>query len=311
MLLRGEGYQAVKITIFGTYTGMIVAILLIPLFIFTAQQVFAFLKPYLAYLLILIAVYMIIKEKEWIWSLFLFLLSGSLGIVVFSIPNMREPLFPLLSGLFGVSGLIISYFENTCIPKQTITDDITLKPKSLAKSLLGSSIGVFLIQFFPGLGPAQGAVISGQIIRDIKDEGYLALVGAMGTMSVVFSLVTFYVLGKAKDGAIVAISKLVEINFSGFLLLVLVFLFSGSLAVPLTLWFSKLFSKLVVKINYRILVTTVTLMIFAMGLLLNGWLGIIILIASSAIGLIAPMKGIARSHAMGCLILPVILYLIL
>ena len=254
---------------------------------------------------------MIIKEKQRFLSFFLFLISGTLGIIVFSIPNMREPLFPLLSGLFGVSGLIISYFENTNIPKQRITKKIDIDMKSLLKSLLGSSVGVFFIQFFPGFGPAQGAVISGQLIKDIKDKGYLALVGAMGTMSVIFSLVTFYMLGKAKDGTIVVISKLTEINQNGFLLLLFVFLFAGSLALPITLWFSRIFSKLIVKINYKLLVIGIIILIFLMALILNGWIGVLILITSSAIGLIAPLKGVARNHAMGCLILPVIFYLLI
>ena len=311
MLLKGEGHQAVKITILGTYIGMIVAIILIPLFMFSAQKIFAFLKPYLVYLLIILMAYMILKDKQKFWNFLLFMISGTLGVIVFSIPNLNEPLFPMLSGLFGVSGLMISYFENTKIPLQKIETKIKLKTKDLVKAIFGSSIAVFLIQFFPGLGPAQGAVISNQIVKDVKDKGYLALVGAMGTMSVVFSLVTFYTLGKAKDGTIVVISKLLDVNFNSFLILVVVFLFAGSVSVFLTLWFSKIFSKFIVKVNYKMLVISIILFIFGMSLFLNGWLGLIVLITSAAIGLIAPLKGIGRNHAMGCLILPVILYFLL
>ena len=256
-------------------------------------------------------VYMIAKDKKWVWSLLLFTLSGILGIIVFSLPNLNEPLFPMLSGLFGVSGLVISYFENTKIPKQKISKNIDLKLKELGKALFGSSIATFFIQFFPGLGPAQGAVISNQIIRDVKDKGYLAMVGAMGTMSVVFSLVTFYVLNKAKDGTIVVISKLMEVNLNSFLMLVFVFLIAGSISVFLTLWFSKIFSKLITKVNYKALVISVMVFIFIMSLILNGPIGIIILITASALGLIAPVKEIGRNHAMGCLILPVILNFLL
>jgi len=243
MLLRGEGYQAIKITILGTYIGMIVAIVLIPLFMLTANKIYPLLKPYLIYILVLLMSYMILKDKNRFWNFFLFMISGTLGLIVFSIPNLNEPLFPLLSGLFGVSGLLLSYFENTKIPEQQIDNIIKLKVKELVKAVLGSSIAVFLIQFFPGLGPAQGAVVANQVIKDVKDKGYLAMVGAMGTMSVVFSLVTFYTLGKAKDGTIVVISKLLEIDFSSFLILIVVFLLAGSIAVFLTLWFSKIFSK--------------------------------------------------------------------
>jgi putative membrane protein len=310
MLLKGQGHQAVKITTLGTYIGMIVAILLIPIFILTANSIYPVLKPYLVYILIILMIYMIIKEEQKIWALFLFLISGTLGIVVFSIPNLNEPLFPMLSGLFGISGLLLSFFENTKIPEQTIDNTIKLKPDILLKAILGSSIAVFFIQFFPGLGPAQGAVISNQIVK-VRDKGYLALVGAMGTMSVVFSLVTFYTLGKAKDGTIVVISKLLEINESSFWLLIISMLISGSIAVFITLWFSKTFSKIIVNVNYKLLVILIIIFIFSMSLLINGWIGIIILITSTAIGVIPPVKKVGRNHLMGCLILPVILYFVL
>ncbi len=311
MLLQGEGYQAVKITILGTYIGMIVAVLLVPFFMFSAEKIFSFLQPYLVYLLMTLMFYMIMKDKDRFWNLLLFIISGTLGVIVFSIPNLNEPLFPMLSGLFGVSGLLISYFENTKIPKQKFTKKIDLKIKELGKAILGSSIAVFFIQFFPGLGPAQGAVISNQIVRDVKDKAYLALVGAMGTMSVVFSLVTFFTLGKAKDGTIVVISKLLQIDKRSFWLLILVFLIAGSASVFLTLWFAKIFSKIIINVNYKLLVVSIIVFIFLMSLFLNGWLGLVVLITASAIGLIAPLKGIGRNHAMACLILPVILYFVL
>jgi len=311
MLLAGYGHMAVKITILGTYVGMITAILLVPLFIFSAEKIFTVLRPYLGYLLFIIMFYLIVKDSMRLWNLFLFLLAGTLGVLVFSVPNLNEPLFPMLSGLFGVSGLMVGIFDNTKIPKQNITSKINLKLSELVKAVFASSVAVFFIQFFPGLGPAQGAVLSNVFIRDIKDKGYLALVGAMGTMSVVFSLVTFYTLGKAKDGSIVVVSKLLEIDKSGFILLLSSFLIAGSISVFLTLYFSKMFSKLIVRVNYQILVITIIVFIFLMSFFLNGPLGIVVLITATAIGLIAPLKGIGRNHLMGCLILPVMLYYVL
>jgi putative membrane protein len=311
MLLRGQAYQAVKISILGAFSGLLIAISLIPLFVLIASKIYPIMKPYLAYALIIIILFMVFREKNWLWSLLLFTLSGTLGVLVFSMPNMKEPLFPLLSGLFGVSGLLISFFENTSIPPQTISKEIDFKIKELVRTISASSIGVFFIQFFPGTGPAQGAVISSQIIRNIKDQGYLALVGAMGTMSVVFSLVTFYTLNKAKDGSIVVMSKLMQMSFYSFVIIVLAFLTAGSIAVFLTLWFAKQFSKLIVKVNYKLLVSSIILFVIFMVFLLDGPKGFLILITATAIGLIAPLKSIGRNHAMGCLLLPVVLYLIL
>ncbi len=311
MLLKGEAYMAVKITILGAYTGLIIAVCMIPFFILVANKIYPLLKPYLAYILIIIIGFMILREKQKLWSFILFMLAGSLGLLTFSIPNLKEPLFPLLSGLFGVSGLMLSFFENTKIPPQNITKRIDFEPKELVKVLSGSSIAVFLIQFFPGMGPAQGAVISNQIVRKIGDKGYLALVGAMGTMSVIFSLVTFYTLGKAKDGAIVIISKLTQIQLPSFLVLIATYVMAGSIAVFLVLYFAKKFSKLIVKVNYRLLVISIVAFIVFMSIILNGPLGLIVLFTSTAIGLIAPLKNIGRNHAMGCLLLPVLVYLLL
>jgi TctA family transporter len=220
-------------------------------------------------------------------------------------------MFPLLSGLFGVSGLLLSFFENTSIPEQNIDKKIDFEIEELVKIISASSIGVFLIQFFPGTGPSQGAVISSQVVKDIKDKGYLALVGAMGTMSVIFSLVTFYTLGNAKDGSIVVISKLMQISFGSFFLLIATFLVAGSIAIFLVLFLSKKFSKLIVKVNYKLLVLSIIVFIIFMGILLNGPIGIVVLVTSTAIGLIAPLKNIGRNHAMGCLLVPVLFYLLL
>jgi len=311
MLLKGEGYQAVKITILGTYIGMVVAIILIPVFMLVANWIFPILQPFVVYVLIILIAFMILKESKKLWCGIVFFLSGILGIVVFSIPNLNEPLFPMLSGLFGVSGLVLSYFENTKIPEQKVSKSIDLDVKTLVKALCGSSIAVFLIQFFPGMGPAQGAVISNQIIKDVKDKGYLALVGAMGTMSVVFSLVTFYTLDKAKDGTIVVISKLMEVDFWSFFVMVFVFLVAGSIGVFLTLWLSKVFSRLIVRVNYKALVVSIIVFVFLMSAFINGPVGILVLVISSLIGLIAPLKEVGRNHAMGCLLLPVVLNFLL
>jgi putative membrane protein len=161
------------------------------------------------------------------------------------------------------------------------------------------------------MGPAQGAVISNQIVRKIGDKGYLALVGAMGTMSVIFSLVTFYTLGKAKDGAIVIISKLTQIQLSSFIVLVATYVLAGSVAVFLVLFFAKKFSQFIVKVNYKVLVMSIIAFIILMCIVLNGPLGLTILFTSTAIGLIAPLKNIGRNHAMGCLLVPVMVYLLL
>jgi len=310
MLLQGEGHQAILITILGTFSGLVISVIMAPLFIIVAKTVSPIVKPYLAHVLIGLSLFMIIRDKGRLWAALVFLLSGGLGVLVLSM-DIKEPLFPMLSGLFGMSGLVLSLFENTKIPLQKGGNKIRISTRSLISALVGSSIGVFFIQFFPGMGPAQGAALSVQVVKGGDDRGYLALVGAMGTMSVVFSLVTFFTLGKAKDGSIVVISRLLEIDQRTFSLLLFSYLAAGALAVPLVILCSRIFCRLMSKVNYAHLVSGIIISIVGMCLLLSGPLGLLILLTSTAIGLVAPLSGTARSHAMGCLILPVIMYLVL
>ena len=79
------------------------------------------IEPYIAYILIFFSALLIIREvKSKFWALIVFLLSGVLGIAVLTMPHLDQPLFPMLSGLFGVSILVVSLMEKTRIPEQRI-----------------------------------------------------------------------------------------------------------------------------------------------------------------------------------------------
>src|SRR3989338_10490063 len=104
----------------------------------------AWLQPYvqgiIGYLLVLIMGYMIGKDKaKWKQSLVLFMLSGCLGLLVFSIPTLKQPLFPLLSGLFGFSLLLVSLFQKSKIPKQNLNKPLTISKKNVVKSVTAAS----------------------------------------------------------------------------------------------------------------------------------------------------------------------------
>ncbi len=310
MLLKGKGYAAVHLTIFGSFGGLLLSILLIPILFKIFTFIYPLVKDYVGYFLLIIVLVMILRDKLKLWALFLFLLSGTLGIIVFSMPNLSEPLLPLLSGLFGVSTLLLSFMEKTNIPKQEIKKpkiDLTVAAKAIGSSTFAGA----LISFLPGLGPAQGALVAQTITKDLGDEGFLMLVGGIGTVGMMISLVTLYVLQKARNGSVIAISKLIELSFSQFLILLFVSLITGVICIFLTLYVAKKFSALITKVNYKLIISVVILFVTLLVFLLSGWIGLLILMTSTAIGIIAPLTGTQRSHAMGCLILPVILYFLL
>jgi len=197
LLLEGKGYEAVKLTVIGSLLSLIVVLLIIPLMIPIVPLIYEFIQPYIGYILIFVVVYMILKEssvKNKAWALVLFLLSGVLGLLTLNMPNLRQPLFPLLSGLFGVSALVISLNQNTKIPKQKISETIFVEPKKKVKAVSAAVFSGSLTGIFPGLGSAQAAIIGMQLVGDIGNYAFMILIGGINTVNFVFSLVTLYTL---------------------------------------------------------------------------------------------------------------------
>jgi len=88
-------------------------------------------------------------------------------------------------------------------------------------------------------------------------------------------------------------------------------LIAGSIAAVIALIISKAFARIISKLNYKLLCLAVIIFIAAAAFLLSGVLGLLILAIATSIGLVPNILKIKRSHAMGCLLLPVILWFIL
>jgi len=315
LLLKGMGYEAVKLTIIGSLFSLITALAFFPLFIFLVPRIYEKLQVYIGYALILIMVYMILIEKgndKKFWSFFVFMMSGILGLIVLTFPNLEQPLFPLLSGLFGVSMLIVSLMQKTEIPKQSITDQIKIPKMQSFKAVGAATFTGSLASFFPGLGPAQAAVIGSQIVGSLENYAFLILVGGINTVNMAVSLVSLYTINKARNGAVLAIMELLHsIDFSILMLFIAATLFAGGIATFLTLYLSKIFIKIIEKVNYSKLCIGVIIFVTIMVFYFSSWLGLLIFLVSTAIGIIPNIVNVKRSHSMGCLILPVILFFIL
>src|SRR3989338_2936350 len=141
------------------------------------------------------------------WSVAVVMLSGILGLVVFGMPNLKDPLLPMLSGLFGVSVLLLSLNQKVILPAQRTTELIKIKAKDTIKSLTSGVVSGSLVSIFPGLGPAQAAVISGQFFKRTDTYSYLVLVGGINTVSMVLSLITLFTIDKARNGSIIVVQR--------------------------------------------------------------------------------------------------------
>ena len=143
-LLKGYGLMAVKLTLIGSFGALLLSIVLFPLFLPIVKYGYPLIKNYIGYFLILTAFFMILRDRKRLWAIFVFFLSGTLGLIVLNIPNFSNPLFPMLSGLFGISTLLISLNESQTLPVQKVEQRIKLKPMITIKALLSGQFSGFI-----------------------------------------------------------------------------------------------------------------------------------------------------------------------
>ena len=311
LLLEGMGHEAVRLTVIGSLLCLIITIVLSPLLIFVVPIIFSYLKNYVGWLLLAVVVFMILREENMnkkFWAFVVAALSGILGLVVFNMPNLKDPLLPMLSGLFGVSVLLLSLTQKVVLPIQRTTEMIKVKTKNMLKALGSGVFSGSLVSIFPGLGPAQAAVVGGQIVGKIDVFAYLILVGGINTVSMILSLITLFTIEKARNGSIIVVQQLLQnINIDTLVLFLSVALIAGGIATFLTLYVSKIFSTIMNKINYSILSGLIIAFIGVMVLYFSGLVGMLILIIAASIGLIPNIVEVSRSNSMACLLVPIIL----
>jgi len=308
-LLEGNGLMAVKLSVVGCFFGLLVGTLFIYPMIKILPFIFTYIQSYMLVCLLIIVVTMTMHNRKKMWAIFVFFFAGIAGLLTFSIPNLKEPLFPLLSGLFGTSTLLMSLNQDNNIPTQIKMAAIDIDRKRMWKALFAGQFSALFVCLFPGLSPAIGALFGMQLTKNIGDHGYMILQGCINASGFLLSVVTLYSINKARNGAVVGIQKLIEtINIHELLLFITTAIVTAAIAVPITLVLGRSFCTLLNKINYNKLVLSIIGLITLFVFILSGWIGLVILITTTAIGLIPAIVKVTRTQAMGCLLLPVIMY---
>jgi putative membrane protein len=315
LLLEGRGFEAVKLATLGGILCLIGMVALLPILVFFVPKIYAISLPFIGIGLVGISLFMILRETTFdkrFLALLVFSLSGVLGLLTFSFPSLNQPLFPLLSGLFGVSTLLLGLSSKVTLPKQRITEEIEVSNKEMIKATAAGVGSGSLLSIFPGVGPAQAAILAGQFYKDMASSTYLIVVGGINTVGMMMSLVTLLTIEKARNGSIVVVQELLyPFSWEVFLVSVCVALLSGCVASIITLHLAKRCSELLNRINYQMVSIGIIVFIAALALLLDGWLGLFILGIATCLGMLPVLLKVGRNHSMGVLLLPVILYFLL
>ncbi|MDD4308739.1 MAG: tripartite tricarboxylate transporter permease, partial [Thermoplasmata archaeon] len=257
-----------------------------------------------------------------------FFLAGLLGITLLYLPGMASRniflvniptveestvlMFPLFTGLFGLSTLILSMKDTPVIPEQR-TQNVRVKlTKRRQVNSVASGCVASMASWFPGISSAISTIISVYLTKssdrgtesegtDTETQEFIVSVSAVNTSVALFNLMALFVILKARSGAMKAVEGIISADLvaweplgnvpmamSALLLSALV---AGIVSIPLTLFFGKFFARRCSRVNYKLLVKSVIIFLLVMIALFAGLLGLIILAIATCVGMIPPLLG--------------------
>jgi len=306
LLKQGKGYEAIVLTCYGSLAAVFILIIIAYPSIFIISKIQNFLPLMIPGLLILASFFLISTDKKKLKGLFVFILTGILGLIILNTSLIEQPLLPLLTGLFGASSLLISIKNKTQIPNQKVTKS----KQKILKPVLGALIASPICSFLPGLGSGQAALIGNSLSKSNK-KGFLVLLGATNTLVIGFSFISLYIISKTRTGAAVAIQNLIGILNGRILVMILgIVLITGIISFYLAKFLAKIVSKNITKINYTFLSISTLVALTIIVLVVSKLTGLVIFIISTLIGIYCISLKVKRTNMMGCLMIPsLILYL--
>lgn len=307
LVKKGFGFEAVKLYLLGGIFCLVLLSVLSPVFLIILPKIFFLVENKIKLYLLIIIFVLIFKEKllhQKFIAIFVFLSSGMLGYLTLN--SLNEPLLVLFSGFFALSSLFFSFSTN--FPKQFITDIVRIGSFDAGFSLFSAFFSSSLVNIFPGLGISQSLSLSRFLSVRSGSYTYLFMLGGINASDILFSLFTFYLFNKHRNGSVVAIASLIqEPSFDLLLIFIGVILLTAGVAVFFTLFFTKFFIRINAFEHLKILNKIIFVLIISLVFYFSGFLGLFVLFLSTLIGIIPHLSSISRSHCMGCLLLVVLL----
>ncbi|HKZ45570.1 MAG TPA: tripartite tricarboxylate transporter permease [archaeon] len=314
LLLEGRGYEAIKLTVIGGIGSLMSSLVFIALLAPWFSYLYEISRPYVQYMIAGVAILMIISErkiKKMLSAVLIFFLSGFLGIITLgsSLVPQQNVLFPLLTGMFGLSTIAVSMFQRSKIPEQKEETEIKIPKNQILKSIVLGTFAGLIVGFLPAIGISEAATMVQYIGRTGDASNFLVTLSGINVGNEVFSLISLALVGNPRSGPSVAIQTLLnDLTFFDVFFFVGVICFVSGIAALSTLYLGKRIPKYLARIDYRKLCIAIISFLTIMIFLLTGPFGLLIAFTSTSIGLLCTYLEIKRSHCMACLLLPSILF---
>ncbi len=304
-LLKGRGYEALFLATIGGLGVMFLTVLSLPALFFFLPVIYNTIKPVMHLLLLLVVAWMVFMEKKRFPAFMVFLLSGIFGFLTLNSLPSEQTMFPAFTGLFGLSTISVSIMTRVRIPLQKIQREV--RGNWLKGSVTGWLAGL-LAGLLPGIGSSQAGIIAAQALR-AKTREFLIALGGINTSNIFFTFIVFYVIGKTRSGAVWMISQVVDtFTFYDISLLITVGVMTSLVSALLTIKMSRLLLNRMKNLNYTKMMLLTFSILIALVLLLSGFIGLLVSMAGMFLGLLTISLGIRRTHLMGFLLFPTIVY---
>ena len=314
LLRAGAGYEAVRLATAGSILSACAALIISPVLWMVVPLLSTLLIPWSPYLIGGVMGALIIREqgiRAKATALAIAGLAGFLGYIVLDQLALSDPLMPLLSGLFGASSLILALGEESCIPPQFITESMTIPMRRQIILLTCAVFSGWIVSLLPGVGAGQAAMMCMILLPGILPGEYLYLVGGIGTVNFLLSIITAATMGKARNGAIVSVLEVLpHLQLKEAIMLSAAGLAAAGFSAVLALLIAKIAVKAIARVPYKLSCIVVLCIVALAVTWRSGLIGVIIFATSASLGIICNTSKIARSHLMACLMVPVVLHYI-
>ena len=322
MVLQGRSKEVIRIVSVGGFGAIIVTILMLPVFAIALPILHDVSKPFTWIILLGASIYLTYKltsnNRDFLWSLLLFVLSGILGWIIFQTPiSSGITLMCTFSGLFGISTILFSLNDSSTIPHQNPFYELDIDYNKF-KSIFAGGITGAILGFLPGFGPAQGTVIAQAVsgANDAEDDdtvNFLLATSGLNISDCLFSLIAIYIIGNPRSGIAVYMSYLIfEMGLNHLAIFIFASLIAVSVSLVLSLKLGDSFSRLMGGVDYKklsigvILLQIAILYIFVFYYKAPVFYMTLALVTSTAMGMLPHYIGVGKSHLMGVLIIPAI-----
>ena len=306
MLLQGNGYEAVKLAVIGALGSVIFVVALLPAIVIAVPPLYAHARALTYGLLAAIVIVMVLSEKRGKMpaAALCFFLAGAVGLAASHVPvDKTLVLFPILSGLFGVS--ILLFASRGKVEIRNRGKEVRVTGRLQRRSVVLGSVGGIFSGFLPGVGSAEVASLAS---TDRNDKSFLMILGSIALSNALLSILALWLIGNSRSGLAAALEQLTHIGAGEFMLIIAVTLLVAGISAIITLRLAKRSVGFITNNDYSLVSKAIIVMIVAMTIIFTGLYGVLLLATCTAIGIFAKACGVRRGILMGVLILPTILF---